>query len=92
MSTLEKLAILRAWAKVYICAIEQRRTSENENEIGIGLLGLVEPELDTLVNYWFAALRDFALLSLPAEFAEQIVDVGGTFFTADNVEVFNDIC
>jgi HEAT repeat-containing protein 5 len=88
VSTLERLAILRAWAKVYICAIEQRRTAKAEMEPGNGLLlGLVEPELDTLVDYWFAALRDFALLSLPSQFGEQVAEIGGTFFTPDSMEV-----
>lgn len=30
------------------------------------LLGLVEPELKSLSKYWLGALRDHALLSLPA--------------------------
>lgn len=78
--TLERLAILKAWAKVYICATEQQD--------GGLLLGLVEPELDTLRDCWHAALRDWALLTLPVQYATQLAEAGGAFFTSDSVQVW----
>ena len=38
--------------------------SENKSKPG-NLLTLVQPELVSLAHYWLAALRDYALLSLP---------------------------
>lgn len=37
-----------------------------------GLLDLVCADLGTLSRLWLAALQDFALLTLPAEFASQL--------------------
>lgn len=90
---MEKLAILKAWSKVYICVIEQCRDDggrgvEEGNHHPM-LLELVESELDSLVEWWHYALRDWALLSLPAKFQEQVAERSGTFFTADNMEVFD---
>lgn len=36
------------------------------------LITLVQPELPALSRLWLAALRDYALLTLPAEFASQL--------------------
>lgn len=36
------------------------------------LITLVQPELPTLSRLWLAALKDYALLTLPAEFASQL--------------------
>uniref|UniRef100_A0A914GR10 HEAT repeat-containing protein 5B n=1 Tax=Globodera rostochiensis TaxID=31243 RepID=A0A914GR10_GLORO len=79
-STMEKLAILKAWSKVYICATEQCRNgvSRGDDELWKGktLLELVEPELATLVELWQNALRDW------------IADAGGgIFFTLDSMEI-----
>lgn len=76
LSTLEKLAILKAWAQVYIVA----KSSSNEN-----LLSLVQPQLMSLSKYWFAALRDYALISLPSQFSSQLPRDGGSFYTNDTV-------
>lgn len=90
LSTLERLAILKAWAEVYIVAMinngsaldnresngrnkSQTTGEDEEEEEGFGefefqsesLLSLVQPELPSLSQYWLAALRDHALLSLP---------------------------
>lgn len=35
---------------------------------GESLLSLVQPELENLTHHWLAALKDYALLSLPSEF------------------------
>ena len=37
-----------------------------------GLLDLVHADLGTLSRLWLAALQDFALLTLPSEFASQL--------------------
>lgn len=40
------------------------------------LITLVQPELPTLSRLWLAALKDYALLTLPAEFASQLPPEG----------------
>uniref|UniRef100_A0A0N5BD00 HEAT repeat-containing protein 5B n=1 Tax=Strongyloides papillosus TaxID=174720 RepID=A0A0N5BD00_STREA len=82
-ATLEKLAILKAWSEVYIVAIEK---NNEENP----LLHLVDPELNFLVVYWMAALRDAALLSLPPEYSNQLPDDGGSFYIAECVDSCKD--
>lgn len=44
---------------------------------------LTDPHLPTLSQYWLAALRDSAQLSLPAEFASQLPPSGGAFYSPD---------
>lgn len=84
LTTLEKLAILKAWAEVYIVAMKSHDSlpslefTNNTNNggdddefgdfvyQGESLLTLVKPELVSLSQYWLAALKDHALLSLPA--------------------------
>lgn len=51
------------------------------------LLSLVTPELCSLVEYWLAALRDLALLSLPPEFAHQLPLKGGAFYVPESIDV-----
>ncbi|OZC08270.1 hypothetical protein X798_04749 [Onchocerca flexuosa] len=93
-ATLEKLAILKAWAEVYIVAVEQKKqkkvvdaaalkNEEKSNCLQESLLSLVSPELNSLINCWLAALRDSALLSLPPEFKSQLPTKGGTYYTAE---------
>ncbi len=50
------------------------------------LLNLVQPELGVLSLYWLAALRDHALLALPAEFASQLPTEGGAFYNPEAME------
>ncbi|CAJ0582550.1 unnamed protein product, partial [Mesorhabditis spiculigera] len=50
------------------------------------LLLLVQPELEHLVGYWLAALRDAALLSLPANFNDQMPNEGGAFYQKDSAD------
>ncbi len=61
--TVEKLAVLRAWAEVYIVA--ERNSRAEKRGGGEGLLGLVKPELTLLSYHWSVALKDYAYLSLP---------------------------
>ncbi|VDM38431.1 unnamed protein product [Toxocara canis] len=95
-ATLEKLAILKAWAEVYIVAIEQEKKREeiaakpkDEEEpyyASESLLSLVTPELGSLVEHWLAALRDSALLSLPPEFASQLPSNGGAYYAPESAD------
>ncbi|XP_071161425.1 HEAT repeat-containing protein 5B-like isoform X1 [Mytilus edulis] len=96
--TMEKLAVLRAWAEVYIVAVER----DKENEKGVNnkskfddeysdnsresLLSLVKPELPTLSQNWYGALRDYGYLSLPSEYSSQLPSEGGTFYHPDTIE------
>ncbi|XP_062123541.1 HEAT repeat-containing protein 5B isoform X3 [Drosophila sulfurigaster albostrigata] len=52
---------------------------------GESLLGLVQPELHNLSNHWLAAMKDHALLLLPAEFQSQLPRDGGSFYTTDTI-------
>lgn len=49
------------------------------------LLLLVKPELDNLSTHWLAAMKDHALLLLPAEFHSQLPHDGGAFYTPDTI-------
>ncbi|NWI91023.1 HTR5A protein, partial [Pitta sordida] len=102
--TMEILAVLKAWAEVYIVAVEkQKNQSDAHNHClkiansaeesyrdvpfsGSGLLDLVQADLGTLSKLWLAALQDFALLTLPPEYASQLPAEGGTFYTAETIE------
>ncbi|KZC10298.1 HEAT repeat-containing protein 5B [Dufourea novaeangliae] len=106
--TLERLAILKAWAEVYVvamirdgAALNSKDTfNQNANQVDDGndedfgkfefqtesLLSLVQPELLSLSQYWLAALRDHALLSLPPEFSSQLPHDGGAFYTTDTMD------
>ncbi|XP_060031204.1 HEAT repeat-containing protein 5A isoform X2 [Erinaceus europaeus] len=98
-STMEILAVLKAWAEVYIIAIERHKcykqplktaysedSVRNESDSSDGLLDLVSTDLGTLSRFWLAALQDFALLTLPPEFASQLPLEGGAFYTAETSE------
>lgn len=99
-STMEILAVLKAWAEVYIIAVQRHKnhrqplktTSSLEDSIrngscsSDGLLDLVYADLGTLSRLWLAALQDFALLTLPSEFASQLPAEGGAFYTAETSE------
>uniref|UniRef100_A0A8C3YRM5 HEAT repeat-containing protein 5A n=1 Tax=Catagonus wagneri TaxID=51154 RepID=A0A8C3YRM5_9CETA len=99
-STMEILAVLKAWAEVYIIAVERHKhhkqpsktTACSEDSVrngsisSDGLLDLVHADLGTLSRLWLAALQDFALLTLPSEFASQLPAEGGAFYTAETSE------
>lgn len=51
------------------------------------LLQLVKPELKLLSQNWLAALKDAAFLALPSEFSRQLPHDGGTFYSADTIEL-----
>ncbi|XP_072169312.1 HEAT repeat-containing protein 5B-like [Diadema setosum] len=92
--TMEKLAVIKAWAEVYIVAMKQNTGHSNhstqngddyqtDKPSSDSLLTLVQPELKALNKYWLAALRDHALLALPDEFTSQLPPEGGAFYNPE---------
>lgn len=53
---------------------------EDFTESSGSLLELVQPELKSLSKYWLGALKDHALLALPAEYSSQLPPQGGMFY------------
>ncbi|XP_069494148.1 HEAT repeat-containing protein 5B [Ambystoma mexicanum] len=105
-ATMEKLAVLKAWAEVYVVAMKTKKeadaapkrphvSAEDGDEDGYGagdelppdsLITLVQPELPSLSCLWLAALKDYALLTLPSEFAGQLPPDGGAFYTPETID------
>ncbi|XP_062895810.1 HEAT repeat-containing protein 5B [Mobula hypostoma] len=105
-TTMEKLAVLKAWAEVYIVAMETKKEAEtkpvkpaknkddeDDDDDGMvdelppdSLITLVQPELPILSRLWLAALKDYALLTLPPEFASQLPSEGGAFYTPETID------
>ncbi|KAG7465627.1 hypothetical protein MATL_G00155510 [Megalops atlanticus] len=95
-STMEALAVLKAWAEVYIVAVRSPRLPDlgpGQSEEGPGpgpggdgLLRLVQADLPTLSRLWLAVLQDHALLTLPGEYSSQLPAAGGAFYTAETVK------
>ncbi|XP_037638946.1 HEAT repeat-containing protein 5B isoform X2 [Sebastes umbrosus] len=105
-TTMEKLAVLKAWAEVYVVAMKIKKEAESkpakpvrtgdddEDEDDMGadvlppdsLITLVQPELPSLSRLWLAMLRDYALLTLPAEFSSQLPPDGGAFYTPETID------
>ncbi|KAG8444154.1 hypothetical protein GDO86_009365 [Hymenochirus boettgeri] len=103
--TMEKLSVLKAWAEVYVVAMNIKKEAENKPKKSLkandedeedynatdelppdSLITLVEPELPTLSRLWLAALKDYALLTLPPEFASQLPPDGGAFYTPETID------
>ncbi|XP_019061162.1 HEAT repeat-containing protein 5B isoform X2 [Fukomys damarensis] len=104
-TTMEKLAVLKAWAEVYVVAMNIKKeaeskpkraaktTDDDDDDYGAidelppdSLITLVQPELPTLSRLWLAALKDYALLTLPAEFSSQLPPDGGAFYTPETID------
>uniref|UniRef100_A0A803T3B5 HEAT repeat-containing protein 5B n=1 Tax=Anolis carolinensis TaxID=28377 RepID=A0A803T3B5_ANOCA len=79
-TTMEKLAVLKAWAEVIL------KVTQFDELPPDSLITLVQPELPTLSRLWLAALKDYALLTLPAEFASQLPPDGGAFYTPETID------
>ena len=106
-STMEKLAILKAWSEVYVVAMMQEKAmlekklakanncdeDDEDEDLGLqeNLLQLVAPELNNLSLNWLSCLRDHALLTLPSEFSSQLPHDGGTFYSSDTIELARPI-
>ncbi|XP_075963534.1 HEAT repeat-containing protein 5A [Anarhichas minor] len=104
-ATMETLAVLKAWAEVYIVAVQRSRQKERPDTTadlsvsssspanhssgsesgGAGLLKLVQSDVSTLSRLWLSALQDYGLLTLPQEYASQLPETGGSFYTAETV-------
>uniref|UniRef100_A0A8C3ARS2 HEAT repeat-containing protein 5B n=1 Tax=Cyclopterus lumpus TaxID=8103 RepID=A0A8C3ARS2_CYCLU len=105
-TTMEKLAVLKAWAEVYVVAMKIKKDAESkpakpvrsvddeedDDDLGANvlppdsLITLVQPELPALSRLWLAMLRDYALLTLPAEFSSQLPPDGGAFYTPETID------
>ncbi|KAL2098993.1 hypothetical protein ACEWY4_005473 [Coilia grayii] len=98
-AAMETLAVLKAWAEVYIVAVQtasRSKASEADTDEGTGgaggppadanLLRFVQTDLPTLSRLWLAALQDHALLTLPPQYAQQLPPAGGTFYAAETLE------
>ncbi|KAK2922056.1 HEAT repeat-containing protein 5B isoform X1 [Channa argus] len=105
-TTMEKLAVLKAWAEVYVVAMKIKKEAESkpakpvrsvdddeeEEDLSANvlppdsLITLVQPELPSLSHLWLAMLRDYALLTLPAEFSSQLPPDGGAFYTPETID------
>uniref|UniRef100_A0A672YQY3 HEAT repeat-containing protein 5B n=1 Tax=Sphaeramia orbicularis TaxID=375764 RepID=A0A672YQY3_9TELE len=77
-TTMEKLAVLKAWAEV--------SSAQRPQTPPTPLISLVQPELPSLSRLWLAVLRDYALLTLPAEFSSQLPPDGGAFYTPETID------
>ena len=51
-----------------------------------GAVELLNPHLPSLSQYWLAALKDHAYLSLPPQFSSQLPSAGGTFYSTNVME------
>lgn len=68
-----------------------RSVDDDEDEEDLGtdvlppdsLITLVQPELPSLSRLWLAMLRDYALLTLPAEFSSQLPPDGRRHISSD---------
>ncbi|XP_068195506.1 HEAT repeat-containing protein 5A isoform X2 [Antennarius striatus] len=88
IATMETLAVLKAWAEVYIVAVQRsKETPVTSDPGGADLLQLVQSDLPTLSRLWLAALQDYGLLTLPQEYASQLPEAGGSFYTAETVSL-----
>ncbi|KAK7148026.1 hypothetical protein R3I93_012360 [Phoxinus phoxinus] len=103
-TTMEKLAVLKAWAEVFVVAMKIKQEcesgparaapqgeDEDDDEEGDvlppdSLMTLVQPELPSLSRLWLSVLRDYALLTLPAEFSSQLPPEGGAFYTPETID------
>uniref|UniRef100_A0A8C4IR44 HEAT repeat-containing protein 5A n=1 Tax=Dicentrarchus labrax TaxID=13489 RepID=A0A8C4IR44_DICLA len=84
-TTMEKLAVLKAWAEVRLQTL-MRVPSYVSVLPPDSLITLVQPELPSLSRLWLAMLRDYALLTLPAEFSSQLPPDGGAFYTPETID------
>lgn len=71
VGTLESLAVLKAWAELYIKLSHEDSAHTDK---------LIAPHLPILDKYWILALQDHAYISLPAKFNSQLPSNGGTFY------------
>uniref|UniRef100_A0A668AFH4 HEAT repeat-containing protein 5B n=1 Tax=Myripristis murdjan TaxID=586833 RepID=A0A668AFH4_9TELE len=91
-TTMEKLAVLKAWAEVRMKTLltpaQNTVPSDCRHHLSPSqvLITLVQPELPSLSRLWLAMLQDYALLTLPAEFSSQLPPDGGAFYTPETID------
>eukprot|EP00794_Sanderia_malayensis_P020258 gene20258-22242_t len=90
--TLETLAVLKAWAKIYIMAVkhedeafQSKEEVEEDAQSSGRLLDLVEEDLRSLAKFWMGVLRDYAFLMLPKQYHSQLPKQGGIFYSPETV-------
>lgn len=83
VATMESLAVLKAWAELYIKVsaddLKRQGTPDPGNDQPNDL---IDPHLPALSQYWISAIRDHAYLSLPSQFGSQLPPNGGTFYVS----------
>uniref|UniRef100_H2Z3U9 HEAT repeat-containing protein 5B n=1 Tax=Ciona savignyi TaxID=51511 RepID=H2Z3U9_CIOSA len=100
-STMIKLAVLNAWAKVryylsytqnpttpqiYIAAMHPDPSIDPTQVVEQNMLTLVQPHLQVLAEHWLAVVKDQAILRLPPEFHSHLPEQGGgAFFTLESM-------
>ncbi|CAI9624694.1 unnamed protein product, partial [Staurois parvus] len=82
-TTMETLAVLKAWAEIYIAGMERKASGVSEINPAGSLLSLVEADISTLSKLWLSVLQDHALLTLPAECSHLLPTQGGAFYNAE---------
>uniref|UniRef100_A0A8C9XP86 HEAT repeat-containing protein 5B n=1 Tax=Sander lucioperca TaxID=283035 RepID=A0A8C9XP86_SANLU len=91
-TTMEKLAVLKAWAEVYVVAMKIKKEAQSKPSKPVRTADDDEDEEDlganlpSLSRLWLAMLRDYALLTLPAEFSSQLPPDGGAFYTPETID------
>ena len=85
----ERLGILDSWAQLYLASREVElkahpRTFQLSTEQCLSLHSLVEPHIENLVDKWWEALKDYALLIMPApRLAETSPHDNGNVYTRE---------
>ena len=78
--------------QLYIKVSDQQTSSDDfftftdedtDSSQSSGAMELLDPHLPGLSQYWLAALKDQAYLSLPPQFITQLPPSGGTFYSND---------
>jgi hypothetical protein len=77
--------------QLYIKVSDQQTVSDDftfsdedtDSSQSSGAMELLDPHLPGLSQYWLAALKDQAYLSLPPQFITQLPPSGGTFYSND---------
>ena len=83
VATMESLAVLKAWAELYIkVSVDDVSRRQGTPDPGNDQANdLINPHLHLLSQYWTSAIRDHAYLSLPGQFGSQLPPNGGTFYS-----------
>jgi hypothetical protein len=71
-STMLQLGVLESWATLYTRAKEGGEATDY-------LMRALQPQLERLEDLWLNALRDYALVSLPPEYNNQVPDAGNFY-------------